>query len=242
MRHEMNIRNPHPKTMAVLKRGIFLLALIPLLKLIGLGVLGELGANPIEKITRTTGYWTLTLLLVTLAVTPLRRLSGWPWPGRFRRMLGLFAFFYGCLHFLSYLVLDQFFDWPAIIKDIAKRPYITVGFAAYLLLFPLALTSTDGMIRRLGGKRWRALHRLVYPIAVAGVLHFWWLVKKDISRPGVFAAILIVLLGFRLLWAVRMPGGGTSNRKAVDAERFDSKRRPPYRQVSEGNAHSETLP
>lgn len=227
--------------MAVLKRGIFLVSLIPLLRLIGDGVLGQLGANPIEKIIRTTGYWTLTLLLVTLAVTPLRRLSGWSWPGRFRRMLGLFAFFYGCLHFLSYLVLDQFFDWPAIVKDIAKRPYITVGFAAYLLLFPLALTSTDAMIRRLGGKRWRVLHRLVYLIAVLGVAHFWWLVKKDISGPAIDAAILVVLLGFRLLWAVRMPRAGTSNREAVDAERFDSKRRLVYRQVSEGNARSETF-
>lgn len=238
----MNIRNPRPKTIAFLKQGIFWVSLIPLLKLIGDGVLGQLGANPIEKIIRTTGYWTLTLLLVTLAVTPLRRLSGWPWPGRFRRMLGLFAFFYACLHLLSYLVLDQFFDWPAIVKDIAKRPYITVGFAAYLLLFPLALTSTDGMVRRLGGKRWRALHRLVYPIAVLGGLHFWWLVKKDISRPGVDAAILVVLLGFRLLWAVRTPRIGSSNRKAVGAERLDSQRRPLYRQVSEGKARSETLP
>jgi sulfoxide reductase heme-binding subunit YedZ len=171
--------------------------------LIGNGVLDQLGANPIEKITRTTGYWTLTLLLVTLSATPLRRVLGWPWLGRFRRMLGLFAFFYGCLHFLTYLVLDQFFDWPGIVKDIAKRPYITVGFTAFLLLIPLAVTSTDGMIRRLGGKRWRRLHRLVYVIAIGGVVHFWWLVKKDITAPAADAAILAALLGFRVIDAVR---------------------------------------
>jgi sulfoxide reductase heme-binding subunit YedZ len=199
----MNIRNPSPKALIALKRGLFLILLIPLFNLIGNGVLDQLGANPIEKITRTTGYWTLTLLLVTLSATPLRRVLGWIWIGRFRRMLGLFAFFYGCLHFLTYLVLDQFFDWPGIVKDIAKRPYITVGFTAFLLLIPLAVTSTDGMIRRLGGKRWRRLHRLVYVIAIGGVVHFWWLVKKDITAPAADAAILAALLGFRVIDAVR---------------------------------------
>jgi sulfoxide reductase heme-binding subunit YedZ len=199
----MNIRNPSSKALIALKRGLFLILLIPLFNLIGNGVLDQLGANPIEKITRTTGYWTLTLLLVTLSATPLRRVLGWIWIGRFRRMLGLFAFFYGCLHFLTYLVLDQFFDWPGIVKDIAKRPYITVGFTAFLLLIPLAVTSTDGMIRRLGGKRWRRLHRLVYVIAIGGVVHFWWLVKKDITAPAADAAILAALLGFRVIDAVR---------------------------------------
>ena len=114
-------------------------------------------------------------------------------------MLGLFAFFYASLHFLTYLVLDQFFDWPAIVKDIAKRPYITVGFPAFLMLIPLAVTSTNNMVRRLGGKRWKMLHRLVYVIAIAGVVHFWWLVKKDITEPVQFAAVLMILLGFRFI-------------------------------------------
>ena len=178
---------------------VFLAALIPFVKLAWLGWNDGLGANPIEKITRTTGYWTLTFLLITLTATPLRTLSGWNWPVRWRRMLGLFAFFYACLHFLTYLVLDQFFDWPAIVKDIAKRPYITVGFPAFVMLIPLALTSTNNMVRRLGGKRWKMLHRLVYVIAIAGVVHFWWLVKKDITEPLQFAAVLTLLLGFRFI-------------------------------------------
>ena len=178
---------------------VFLAALIPFLKLAWLGWNDGLGANPIEKITRTTGYWTLTFLMITLTATPLRTLSGWNWPLRWRRMLGLFAFFYASLHFLTYLVLDQFFDWPAIVKDIVKRPYITVGFPAFVMLIPLAVTSTNNMVRRLGGKRWKMLHRLVYVIAIAGVVHFWWLVKKDITEPVQFAAVLAVLLGFRFI-------------------------------------------
>ncbi len=178
---------------------VFLAALIPFVKLAWLGWNDGLGANPIEKITRTTGYWTLTFLMITLTATPLRTLSGWNWPVRWRRMLGLFAFFYACLHFLTYLVLDQFFDWPAIVKDIAKRPYITVGFPAFVMLIPLAVTSTSNMVRRLGGKRWKMLHRLVYVIAIAGVVHFWWLVKKDITEPLQFAAVLTLLLGFRFI-------------------------------------------
>ena len=178
---------------------VFLAVLIPFAKLAWLGWNDGLGANPIEKITRTTGYWTLTFLMITLTATPLRTLSGWNWPVRWRRMLGLFAFFYACLHFLTYLVLDQFFDWPAIVKDIAKRPYITVGFPAFVMLIPLAVTSTSNMVRRLGGKRWKMLHRLVYVIAIAGVVHFWWLVKKDITEPVQFAAVLAVLLGFRFI-------------------------------------------
>ena len=178
---------------------VFLAVLIPFAKLAWLGWNDGLGANPIEKITRTTGYWTLTFLMITLTATPLRTLSGWNWPVRWRRMLGLFAFFYACLHFLTYLVLDQFFDWPAIVKDIAKRPYITVGFPAFVMLIPLAVTSTSNMVRRLGGKRWKMLHRLVYVIAIAGVVHFWWLVKKDITEPLQFAAVLTLLLGFRFI-------------------------------------------
>lgn len=187
----------------VFKALVFLAALVPFGKLLWLGWQDSLGANPIEKITRTTGWWTLTFLLLTLSATPLRSLSGWGWPMRLRRMLGLYAFFYACLHFLTYLVLDQFFDWPAIVKDIAKRPYITIGFPAFLLLIPLAATSTNAMVRRLGGKRWKQLHRLVYLIAPAGGVHFWWLVKKDITEPVRFAVLLSVLLGFRVAQALR---------------------------------------
>ncbi len=162
-----------------------------------------LGANPIEYITHSTGWWTLGFLLLTLTVTPLRRLTGAAWLLRLRRMLGLFAFFYACLHFTTYLWLDQFFDPAGIAKDLVKRPFITIGFAAFLLLIPLAATSTNAMVRRLGAQRWQKLHRLVYVIAVLGVLHFWWLVKKDIREPLVFAAVLAVLLLARLLYARR---------------------------------------
>jgi methionine sulfoxide reductase heme-binding subunit len=196
----MNIKNFDNKTLNLIKVTIFLLALIPFVKL-GFGAYFDtLGANPIEKITRTTGYWTLTFLLITLTATPLRRVSGWNWLIRLRRMLGLFAFFYGCLHFFTYLVLDQFFDWEGIVKDIIKRPYITVGFPAFLLMIPMAITSTDAMIRKLGGKRWRLLHRLVYVCAIGGVMHYWWLVKKDLTNPITFAILLGLLLGIRLLY------------------------------------------
>jgi sulfoxide reductase heme-binding subunit YedZ len=201
-------RNPPSAFQAGAKVAIFLVSLMPLALLMQRGLADALGANPIEKITRTTGWWALCFLMITLTVTPLRTLSGWPWLGRFRRMLGLFAFFYGSLHFLTYFVIDQFFDWMAIGKDIVKRPYITVGFTAFVLLIPLAATSTDGMIRRLGGKTWRRLHRLVYLIAGAGVIHFWWLVKKDVSRPVLFAAVLAVLLGLRMVFAARARARG----------------------------------
>lgn len=184
-----------------LKGLIFLLALWPLAKLIVLGYQDDLGANPIEKILRNTGFWTLTFLSLTMAVTPLRQLTQRVWLGRFRRMLGLFAFFYGVLHFSTYLVLDQFFDWANIVKDISKRPYITVGFSALVLMTPLALTSTDAMLKRLGGRRWRQLHRLVYLITAAGVAHFWWLVKKDISQPVIFAVLLTISLAIRAFYA-----------------------------------------
>jgi sulfoxide reductase heme-binding subunit YedZ len=193
------------KWIAASKALVFLAALIPFGKLLWLGFNDGLGANPIEKITHTTGWWTLTFLMATLTATPLRALSGWGWPLRFRRMLGLYAFFYACLHFSTYLVLDQFFDWPAIVKDIAKRPYITVGFPAFVLLIPLAVTSTNKMVQRLGAKRWKQLHRLVYLIAPAGVVHFWWLVKKDVTEPLQFAVVAAVLLGFRVVVAARKP-------------------------------------
>ena len=151
----MKLKNLSNNTLIVIKVMVFSLALLPLTKLGWLAYQDNLGANPIEKITRTTGYWTLVFLMVTLSASPLKQLTGWSWLIRLRRMLGLFAFFYAFLHFSTYLVLDQFFDWDSIIKDIVKRPYITVGFPAFMLLIPLAVTSTDGMIRRLGGKRWK---------------------------------------------------------------------------------------
>ncbi len=192
-------------TIARLKAATFVVCLAPLGLLIWRGFTGGLTANPIEFITHTTGWWTLAFLMITLAVTPLRRLLDMPWLLRLRRMLGLYVFFYASLHFLTWLVVDQFFDWQAIVKDIAKRPYITVGFSAFFLLLPLAATSTNAMVRRLGAARWQSLHRLVYVIAILGVVHFWWLVKKDIREPALFATILTVLLGTRLvvMWRKR---------------------------------------
>lgn len=191
--------------MRAIKPLLFLACLTPLARLLWLTVMGGLGANPIEFITRSTGTWTLVGLLVTLGVTPLRRLTGWNGLIRFRRMLGLFAFFYACLHFTTYIWLDQFFDPASIVKDIAKRPFITVGFSAFVLLLPLAATSTQKMMRRLG-RNWQRLHRLVYLIALLGVLHYLWLVKKDIAQPLVYGAILLVLLALRLPWGVTMLG------------------------------------
>jgi sulfoxide reductase heme-binding subunit YedZ len=199
----MSLKKLDNKIIAWIKVAVFLLALIPLLNLGISAYLDKLGANPIEKITRSTGYWTLTLLLISLTVTPLRLFSGWNWLMRLRRMLGLFVFFYASLHFLTYLVLDQFFDWTSIVNDIVKRPYITVGFPAFILLIPLAVTSNNRMIKLLGGKRWLLLHRLVYLCAVGGVVHYWWLVKKDLTNPLTFAVLLGLLLGIRLINWVR---------------------------------------
>jgi sulfoxide reductase heme-binding subunit YedZ len=177
------------------KVAVFLLALAPLAWLAA----RPLGPNPIETITHATGDWTLRFLVLTLAVTPLRKLLGIPELIRYRRMLGLFAFFYGTLHFLTYLWLDKFFDTADMIKDVAKRPFITAGFTGFVLLVPLALTSTAGWIRRLGGKRWRMLHRLVYASALAGVVHYYWLVKSDVRGPLLYCALVVVLL----LWRTR---------------------------------------
>jgi sulfoxide reductase heme-binding subunit YedZ len=162
------------------------------------GLHDQLGANPVDVITRSTGKWTLTFLLITLAVTPLRKLASMPWLVRYRRMLGLFAFFYGTLHLATYVYLDKFFNVQEMLHDIAKRKFITAGMTAWALMLPLALTSTAGWIRRLGGKRWQQLHRLIYFSAAAGVIHFVWLVKADLRRPATYAAILVVLLLFRV--------------------------------------------
>ncbi len=187
----------------IFKATVFAACLIPLALLVYDGLTDGLGVNPIETITRSTGKWTLTFLLITLGVTPLRRITGWQAAIKFRRMLGLYAFFYGCLHFTTYIWLDQFFDLMEIAKDIPKRPFITVGFASFVSLIPLAVTSTSGMVRRLG-KRWQQLHRLIYLIAIGGVTHYLWLVKADTRKPLIYGAILAALLGYRLLakWRV----------------------------------------
>ncbi len=184
-----------------LKVGAFLAALGPAAFLAWGVAADRLGANPIDAVTDETGTWTLRFLVLTLLVTPLRVWTGWNALIRFRRMLGLFAFFYGTLHFLTYLVLDQFFALDDIVADIVKRPFITIGFAAFVLMIPLAVTSTAGWIRRLGGRRWNLLHRLVYVSAIGGVVHYWWLVKSDISRPARYAAIVAVLLLARVWFA-----------------------------------------
>jgi len=189
------LRNP--------KVWIFGLCLFPLARLIVLGGSGGLGANPIEFITHSTGTWTLIGLMVTLSVTPLRRLTGRAELVRYRRMLGLFTFFYASLHFVTYVWLDQFFDPAAIAKDIIKRPFITIGFAAFVLLIPLAATSTHAMMRRLG-RRWQQLHRLVYLVAILGVIHYMWLVKKDLTQPLIYGAVLALLMIMRLPWGVML--------------------------------------
>jgi methionine sulfoxide reductase heme-binding subunit len=183
---------------------VFLACLIPLARLGWKAYMGLLGANPIEVITHSTGDWLLRFLLITLAITPLRKLLHLPWLIRYRRMFGLFAFFYGVLHFLTYIWLDKFFDLHEMLADVAKRRFITVGFIGFVLLIPLALTSTSGWIRRLGGNRWSALHRLIYISALAGVIHYYWLVKADVRKPLQYAFVLLLLLGYRL-WAWAWP-------------------------------------
>lgn len=194
------------------KRLLFVAGLFPLGRLLWFAYSGQLGANPIEFITRSTGTWTLVFLLLSLSITPLRQLLRQPQLIKFRRMIGLYAFFYACLHLTTYFWLDQFFDWPGIVKDIIKRPFITVGMASFLLMAPLALTSTNAMIRRLGGRNWQRLHRLVYAVGVGGVVHYWWLVKKDLTEPLIYGSVLTVLLGYRLvvLWRKRRAASGGS--------------------------------
>ncbi|MDP8980513.1 MAG: sulfoxide reductase heme-binding subunit YedZ [Acidobacteriota bacterium] len=184
------------------KVAVFTLCLGPVLALLWRYWHQALGANPIEFITHETGDWTLRFLLITLTVTPVRRLTGWLQLIRFRRMFGLFAFFYACLHFTTYIWLDKFLDVQDMWKDIVKRPFITVGFTAFVLLIPLAVTSTKGWIRRLG-RRWQTLHRLVYFSAVAGVIHYYWLVKSDVRLPLLYGGILGVLLVYRVVVAFR---------------------------------------
>lgn len=181
----------------VIKPFIFILCLLPLVFLFRDFYLDELGANPFEVLTRSTGEWTLRFVLLTLTMTPLRRLTGAVWPLRLRRMLGLYAFFYVCVHLLTYLWLDHFFDWEEIVADIVKRPYITFGMLAFTLLLPLAFTSTNKMMKRLG-YRWKSLHKLIYVIAILGVLHFILLVKADLREPIIYAILLVILFAVRL--------------------------------------------
>jgi sulfoxide reductase heme-binding subunit YedZ len=161
----------------------------------------RLGANPIEFVLRSTGFLALTFLTLTLAVTPVRKLTGWHWLAKLRRMLGLFAFFYGVVHFGTYLWFDQFFSLSGIAQDVVSRPFITLGFAALILMTPLAVTSTNGWIKRLGGPRWRALHRRVYLVGGLAVVHYWWAVKADILKPLIFCTALLGLLAYR--WVTR---------------------------------------
>jgi methionine sulfoxide reductase heme-binding subunit len=203
----------------VFKPIVFLAALGPFGWLVWAALTGNLSANPLSDLTNETGVWTLRFICITLAITPLRKLTGWNVAIRFRRMTGLFAFFYGTLHFLTYVIADRFagLDFPdgmlawstarnlvaSVGEDVYKRPFITVGFTAWMTMVPLALTSTAGMIRRLGGRRWNLLHRLVYLTAMLGVLHYWWLVKADVRRPLTYGVVVGILLGARILWARR---------------------------------------
>jgi len=197
------MKPPREKFVRLLKLLVFVICLGPAFVLTWKGFHNRLGANPIDVITRTTGHWTLTFLLITLGVTPVRRITSMAWLIRFRRMLGLYAFFYGSLHLMTYVWLDKFFDIHDMLHDIARRRFITAGMTAWTLMLPLALTSTAGWIRRLGGKRWRILHRLIYFSAAAGVIHFIWLVKADLRRPLTYGAVLAALLAFRLLIWIR---------------------------------------
>ena len=189
---------PKVKKYRWLKPVVFVLCLGPLVMLMVRALTGDLGANPIEVITRDLGDWALRLLLITLAVTPARQLTGWNVIGQLRRMFGLFAFFYVVLHLSSYVGLDQFFFWPDIWQDIIKRVYITLGMAAILILTPMAITSTDNMVKRLGGSRWRQLHRMGYLASILSVIHFFMMLKTDYTEPMVYAVILSVLFGFRI--------------------------------------------
>ena len=194
--------NPPAKQVSLIKGAVFIAALLPFLWGLWL-VLRQVPVDPLEYITHETGDWALYLLCATLAVTPVRRLTGWNWLVKLRRMLGLFTFFYALLHFIAFLWFDHFFDIAAMLRDVAKRPFILVGFIAFVLLIPLAVTSTNGMIKRLGGKRWQWLHRLIYIIAPLAVLHFWWMksAKNNLAQPTLFLVIVAVLLGLRFYWS-----------------------------------------
>lgn len=191
-----------PAHFKLIKKIIFLACLWPLVRLVWLGLNEDLGANPIEFVERSTGYWALFFLMISLSLTPFRFITKIFWPIQLRRMLGLYMFFYAILHLITYLYLDYGFDWYEIKKDIVKHPYVIVGLMAFILTMPLAITSTNRMIKKLG-VRWKKIHQSVYLIAILGVTHFWWLVKKDIREPVIFAVVLIVLLGIRIYFKQR---------------------------------------
>lgn len=201
----VSFRNLSPQRLKWVKGSLFVLATLPFVRLFIAAFTDQLGANPVEFITRNTGDWTLYLLCAALAVTPLRKLSGMVWLARLRRMVGLFGFFYAALHFMTFLWFDHAFDLTSMWHDVIKRPFITVGFAAFVLLIPLALTSTNAMIKRLGSQRWQWLHRLVYVILPLGVLHYWWMKagKHDLARPLAFAIGVAALLAIRVVWKLR---------------------------------------
>lgn len=196
-------RNPSQAFVQRAKWFLIALAAIPFLRMAIGAPLGWLGVNPIEFITRSTGTWTIVSLAVTLSITPLRRLLNWPWLVRLRRTAGLITFFYVFLHFMTWLWLDRFFDVDEIVKDIAKRPFITVGFAAFVILIPLAITSNNASIKKLGAARWQRLHSLVYVIAILATLHFIWLARRNPNEPFIYAAIFALLLGARIYWRYR---------------------------------------
>ena len=195
--------NPKPRTIVLLKVLVWIALFLPLLWLVYGAATNNLGANPLSEIEHVTGEWTLRVILFSLAITPLRRILKWNWLIRFRRLLGLFGFFYASVHFFCYLWFDQNFVWSSIVADIAKRRFIYVGFAAWLTLVPLAATSTAASIRKLGGKRWNTLHKLAYLCAVLGVIHFYWGQKADHSDPIIFGSILLLLFAIRIWYALR---------------------------------------
>ena len=203
--------HPTPRQLSWIKAAVFVLALLPFARLVVLTAMG-VPVNPLEFITRGTGDWTLYFLCITLGVTPLRKLSKWNWLIKLRRMIGLYAFFYAAMHFLAFFWFDHFFDLQEMWKDVLKRPFITVGFIGFVLLIPLAVTSTNAMVRRLGGKQWQWLHRLVYVIAPIGILHFWWMKagKHDFSQPIICGLIVAALLGIRLYWKAQKSKSGSS--------------------------------
>lgn len=200
------------------KVAVFALCLVPLALLLWKGFHNDLSANPVQYVEHRTGDWILRFLCITLAITPLRKILHLPQLIRFRRMMGLFAFFYACLHFSTWLGVDRYFEWNLILDDIGKRPFITVGFTGFVLMIPLAITSTAGWIRRLGGKRWQKLHRLVYFSAVAGVIHYYWLVKSDVRKPVEYGFIVALLLGWRIWsWLANRPKPGAARVKREEA-------------------------
>lgn len=196
---------PSLKQQNIIKSSLFVLALVPFLRLVWAVYTDNLGANPLEFIARDTGDWTLYFLCMTLSITPIRRMMNWPWLLKLRRMVGLYAFFYASLHFLTFLWFDHFFDIAELLADVAKRPFILVGFLAFLLLIPLAVTSTNKMVRRMGATNWQLLHKLVYVTICLGVLHYFWMKagKHDLSQPILFASIVAILLGLRVYWALQ---------------------------------------